>query len=353
MKKLLLIFRFFLLLCLFAAVSCKNQFVRESSFRRAGDASQSAGGRKKISLVTWNVQTFFDAVTTGSEYKDFTNSARWNQEKYQKRLSKLCDIMTSLNPDIFVMEEIENEAVVQDIANILAGASWDKKNNWQYACFAKESGSSIGCAVFSRYELASLKVHSLDIRSQKEEQPSVRPLMQVKVLAGEQELELFVNHWKSKSGGEEESEIWRDWQELVLAEESGSLLEAANQEQAPALILCGDFNRSAEDFVIDLQENHSSSNTILRAAASRAAFYSPWFRPDGEFVSDKGSYYYKGEWERIDNILIAGAVELNSFSVVSEEPLTDEEGKPFAFKLYTGEGYSDHLPLKCLFTISI
>ncbi len=354
MKKLLLILRFFLLLCLFTAVSCKNQFVKDSSFRRAGETASPAGGKKKVTLVTWNVQTFFDAVTVGTEYKDFTNSERWNQEKYSSRLNKLCDIMTTLNPDIFVMEEIENEAVVQDIANTFAGASWDKKHNWQYACFSKETGSSIGCAVFSRYELVSLKTHNLDIRSQSEEQPSFRPLMQVKVLVGNQELELFVNHWKSKSGGQEETEIWRDWQELVLAETADSLLEASGQEQAPALIMCGDFNRSAEDFVIDLRENSGfSSNTILRSAASRIELYSPWFRSDGEFVSDTGSYYYDGEWERIDNILLSGPVELCAFSAVTEAPLTEEDGRPFAYKLYTGEGYSDHLPLKCVFSILI
>lgn len=317
---------------------CKNQFVKDSAFRRSGSSAEGQGSGQSISLVCWNVQTFFDAVTTGTEYKDFKNSERWTKEKYVKRLEKLCEVMTSLNPDIFVMEEIENEGVVQDIANTLAGGSWEHKKCWQYACFAKETGSAIGCAVFSRYELSGLKTHALDIRSQTSEQPSSRPLMQLTVSVENEELELFVNHWKSKSGGEEETEIWRDWQELILAE---------NIEPSRPVVLCGDFNRSAEDFILDAKPG-KKTNTVLRGSSGAVNLWSPWFRSDGQFSTPAGSYYYNGNWERIDNIMISGNLTMTSFSTVTESPVADEEGIPSSYKIYTGEGCSDHLPLKCV-----
>ena len=324
---------------------CKNQFVKESSFKRSGEVGEVEGGKRNISLVCWNVQTFFDAVTSGTEYKDFKNAERWTKEKYLQRLNKLCEVMTSLNPDIFVMEEIENAEVVQDIANALAGTSWERKKNWQYTCFAKESGSAIGCAVFSRYELCSLKCHSLDIQTQQESQPSSRPIMQLTVMAGNSELELFVNHWKSKSGGEEDTEIWRDWQELVLAERV-----CESQEAGKPLVICGDFNRSAEDFIL-LNSGKKRANTALRGSLVTTELYSPWFRSDGKFATDTGSYYYAEAWERIDNIMVGGGASIISFSTVTEAPVADEEGIPAAYKIYTGEGCSDHLPLKCVITI--
>ena len=345
MKKLILMLvAVATVLALVPFASCKNQFVKDSSFKRSGASDGAGGGRQNISLVCWNVQTFFDAVTVGTEYKDFKNSERWNKEKYSQRLNKLCDVMTSLNPDIFVMEEIQNAELVQHIANALAGGAWEKKKNWQYTSFTKESSSAIGCAVFSRYELCSLKCHSLDIRTQTEDQPSSRPLMQLTVIAGNQEVELFINHWKSKSGGQEETEIWRDWQELVLAENV-----LMNQQAGKSLVMCGDFNRSAEDFV--LEADRKQCNTILRGSSGEAAVYSPWFRADGKFATATGSYFYNEEWERIDNIMITGRAAISSFSTVSDSPLADEDGLPLPFKLYSGEGYSDHLPLKCVISL--
>ena len=316
--------------------SCENQFVKESSFRRSGTDSGQSGGRQNISLVCWNVQTFFDPVTVGTEYKDFKNSERWNKEKYMKRLDRLCDVMVTLNPDIFVMEEIENSEVVQDISNALAGQAWDHRKNWQHVCFAKETGSAIGCAVFSRYELCGLKTHTLDVRTQGEDQPSSRPIMEVTVCTGNQDLKLFVNHWKSKSGGEEETEIWRDWQELALAEAAGNC----------TVLMCGDFNRSAEDFI--LSNGGNKTNTLLRGSNGLVHCCSPWFRSDGKFSIETGSYFYNSEWERIDNILISDNLNITYFNTVSEPPLADEDGIPAGYKLYTGEGCSDHLPLKCV-----
>lgn len=338
----------------FAAISlsaCQNQFVKESSFRRSGSFEGSAGEKQNLSLVCWNVQTFFDAETCGTEYKEFKNAERWNKDKYIKRLEKLCEVMTTLNPDIFVMEEIENADVVQDIANSLAGNSWEHKKNWKYACFAKDDESSIGCAVFSRYELINLRTHSLDIRTQNEKQPSSRPLMQLTVCAGNYEMELFVNHWKSKSGGEEESEIWRDWQELLLADSAINMTEPGDAfgQTAQAIVMCGDFNRSAEDFILSFQ--NKNTNTLLRGSSGQFIVFSPWFQSNGKFALETGSYFYNGEWERIDNIMCAGKVEISSFSTVTDSPLADEEGIPASYKLYTGEGCSDHLPLKCILTL--
>ena len=128
------------------------------------DSSKENTKLHSVKILNWNLQTFFDAADSGNEYEEFTGKkSKWTEEKYKARLEKLCTFMKTVNADIFCFMEVENAAVVQDIANTLqVGVSG---MSWRYTCFARESGSSLGCAVFSRYEPESLTIHSVDCRA--------------------------------------------------------------------------------------------------------------------------------------------------------------------------------------------
>lgn len=305
----------------------------------------SFGSRETIKIVSWNVQTFFDATSDGTEYADFLKNKNWNIEMYSKRVKRLCQVMTQIDADVYVFEEIENEAVIQDICNELAGKKWDSKSNWNYACFSKEKGSSIGCAVISKFELSDFTTHNIDIRTIEKEQPSLRAIGEICVNVGKHQFFLFVNHWKSKNSGETETEIWRKKQEELLVSLVSQRIKL--NETCPILI-CGDFNKDIEEF--EIVEKTIEGNVILRNFCNgnrqKLIVYSPWYDDDGKFVSDTGSYFYKDAWERIDNFFVC-----NNFAVIDFEPCVDEQWTkedniPFAFRVYTGEGYSDHLPIK-------
>lgn len=307
--------------------------------------SDAGGGTKtaaeRITLATWNVQTFFDAHTDGTEYADFKKAGNWGREKYLVRLERLCSVMTALNADVFVLEEIENEAVVLDIANYLAGKNWSKSKKWDYAFFAKDDDSAIGCAVFSRRRIADVTVHSMDIRCQKTAQPQCRPIVRFSVEAGSRQLWILANHWKSKLGANE-SRIWRQWQESVAAQSIAVL---------DAVVLCGDFNQDALEFFCDFGGIGQTANTVFRGAGTDGVnlvrLYSPWFTQSGAFSTKIGSYFYQGKWERIDHIFSGGSAKIEMFSPRAEEPWADSDGKPIPYKIYNGNGYSDHLPLMC------
>ena len=55
---------------------------------------------KEISIINWNLQTFFDANKDGCEYKEFQKSEKWNKDAYQKRLDRLCTFMNQSNADM-------------------------------------------------------------------------------------------------------------------------------------------------------------------------------------------------------------------------------------------------------------
>jgi len=286
-----------------------------------------------IRIADWNTETFFDSINSGSEYSEFLKSKTWGKDAYVKRLERLCSVIKTLNADVFVMEEIESEAVVQDISNFLAG-EWDQKKIYAYGCFAKDEGSSIGCAVLSRFPLTNMKIHTIDIRSETEKMPSVRPLIEVTIHKNSAALVLLVAHWKSKSGGEQETEKWRNWQEELLAEEI-----ALQTQQGNAVVACGDFNRDISCFTED------DDGQIVLGKKKSVTVFSPWILNDGSFVTP-GSYVFDGKWERIDHFFVAGRTVCRQFEPATDGPWYDAAGnKPVKYELWNGSGYSDHLPI--------
>jgi endonuclease/exonuclease/phosphatase family metal-dependent hydrolase len=323
-----LIFPAVFFICSCTSPSCSNS---------SAGAGLHSSKRQTLRIVSWNTETFFDAVNDGTEYSEFKSAkSAWNRDAYVTRLNRLCDVINKLDADVYVFEEIENEGILYDIANRLAANSWNSRRNWNYACFSKTAGDAIGCAVLSRYSLSGMTVHTLDIRVQGE-QPPMRPVMEVSVLDGNRPLVLIVNHWKSKSGGEKKTEIWRDWQESLLSERIGML-------QGSAVLACGDFNRDIGDF----ERGTESGIVLLRGARfgsiEKTPVHSPWFTAGGTYA-EPGSYWYDGRWERIDHFFTAGNTDVTDFEPETQGAWADSGGKPKGYKVYTGAGYSDHFPI--------
>lgn len=298
---------------------------------------------KDYSIVQWNVQTFFDSTTEGIEYSDFQKNPKWNTKSYEKRLDKLAKGITKLNADIYILEEIENPRIIMDISNRLAGHSWDDGQNWNYATFAKNPGDSIGCAVLSKYPLSEITIHNLDARPQGLQAPPMRPIMKLTIGIGRQGITLFVNHWKSKAGGAEQSEIWRNLQENNLAR----LVKADLQAKNRPVICAGDFNRDISEFHI-LSMDSSTQNVALRLQNnSMVPLTSPWISK-GNFL-EPGSYYFNSNWTRIDHIFYCGAINQIRFASLQDELWCKEDGSPFPYKVYNNNGFSDHLPIRLIF----
>ena len=290
-------------------------------------------------LASWNVQTFFDGETDGTEYDDFKGSkSSWSRDKYRARLSRLCAAIETIDADVLVLEELENEAVVYDITNELNG-HMNQSKLYPFACFAKKPGSSIGCAVLSRFAINSLTVHQVDWRKTVEPiAPDMRPIMEVTLTVSEDAppVRLFVNHWKSKSGGEEAAAFWQAKQEHALA-------RRIMRYEGEAAIACGDFNRTMGEWT---GAGHDSvAVTDERGATAQLAAGWLLFPPS---VTGEGSYLYQNNWETIDHIFAAGRASLSTFAALKDGPWARETASgvvPFRYVLTSGEGYSDHLPV--------
>lgn len=293
-----------------------------------------------MKIVNWNVQTFFDAEQSGVEYKDFVSSKNWGTEAYQTRLKRLCSCIKAFDADILVMEEVENTDVINDIYNFLYG-EWNFSKQYKYSAFTKEKNAAFGIAVLSRLPILSVKAFGLSVTNyadKKAEMPSSRPLLEVSVGNIDEPIFLYANHWKSMSGGKEESEKWRDMQENVLC----SRIALCNDLGQPAIV-CGDFNRDIYDF--DIREG---GVVTFHCKDCVTNVFSSWLDFD---ELEEGSYFYKGEWSKIDNFFYNKYINCIAFKRECNGPWCDEKtSEPNRYKVWTGEGYSDHLPISCIFT---
>lgn len=308
-------------------VSCKNNEQIQIQKR----------SNSKILITSWNLQTFFDSVECGNEFSEFTGSkSKWSKEKYLDRLQRLCSIIEQTDADIFVMQEIENDGIIYDIINNLSQQGRSDKA-YNYAAFSLETNQAFGCAVISRYEISVSTIHQIDIRTQEISQPDMRALLEVNLLIDDKLLKLFVCHWKSKSGGEGNTEVWRNYQEKILADRI--LCNSKNN-----VVICGDFNRDVNDFDIVNQK------VVLHGSNEDIHVNSAWLNSkiNKENENLLGSYYYQSSWEKIDNFFYNDKIIVNDFIVFTSGGNTTEAGFPFRYSVWNGQGYSDHLPICCV-----
>ncbi len=318
-----------------------------------------SGGNEtgEIVVMTYNTQTFFDSVTSGTEFSEFKKKD-WTEELYTARLERLAQVLSEAAvppaeqmhpllealysampkkgkpPSIAVLQEIENEDVLRDVISFLP-----EQDFYSHIAFIPAGkGGAFSTGILSVFPVESVKVHGLaGSRAAMESAgaeisasalSSLRPLAEVAFTTEKGPLVLFAVHWKSKggSGSAEENRQIRLLQEELLAERI-RLLERA--EPNTPFIVCGDFNQQPEDFAI------------------MGKYFSAWdFLPQ-----EAGTYFWRGEREKIDNIFVSplfkDSLEAgdSAFFVAEHDFLFGSDGEPAAFRIYTGRGYSDHLPL--------
>jgi endonuclease/exonuclease/phosphatase family metal-dependent hydrolase len=334
-----------------------------------------------ITIMTWNIQALFDGQETGTEYDDYLNSTGWSEEKYQARLTSLGKGISGLKggaPDILALQELENAQILRDLAE---GPLAKEGYGWTF--FAGNPGASLGLGVLSRFPLNRTNAHSITNNGE----TTPRPILELWLEPGGYPLVLFINHWKSKLGGEEQTESLRRSSARVIARRLREI-EELNPE-IPVIIM-GDLNENHDEFyrlsgaaisaLLPDDPKAAELSGFSRSAAARASgrvadrapavvqdflvlsgqkppvsgyfseetltLYSPW-RDDLQ----QGSYSYKHSWETIDHFLLNRTLfdhqgwEFDTCNILNQEPFASAGGQPGAYNPRTGTGLSDHFPL--------
>ncbi|WP_461247837.1 endonuclease/exonuclease/phosphatase family protein, partial [Treponema sp. R6D11] len=273
-----------------------------------------------LTLMTWNVQNLFDGVDNGNEYDEFLNSAGWSTEKYKGKVNTISTAIASLNPppDIIMFQEIESLVTIHDVGEALPGG-------YAYSHFAKNPSASLGVGIISRFPLAEPKAHSITIG----DETTPRPVLEVRIQT-EKEFVVFVCHWKSKLGGDDNTESVRRASARVILRRIRELWE---EEPDIGIIVAGDLNENHNEFY---RQGAQAITALLpddpycaqMAAGAQKDFIVlgkdkppvPVNFPQGTIVLfsawvrdvEKGSYYYKNNWETIDHFLVSKQFFINA-----------------------------------------
>ncbi|RLD52495.1 MAG: endonuclease, partial [Bacteroidetes bacterium] len=146
-------------------------------------------------------------------------------------------------------------------------------------------------------------------------------------------LHVFVNHWKSRSGGEQETERQRMFSAISLRKQMDLLMA---RESGFKVIVMGDFN--------DEPTNRSLTNGLSalnkRRNIQMGDYYNLFY--DLHNIEGKGTYNYQGNWNMLDQVII-------SYNLLDQERgLTTGFGSGVILKeewmLYVSEKYGESLP---------
>jgi len=312
-------------------------------------------GGEQVKIATYNVENLFDMHFDRTEYVEYIpNTAwQWNQTNYRKKLDNLSRVIFDIDADIIALQEVESDKALRDLQTALTR----KGLYYPYRAIAQRKKTTVRVALLSRYPVIYSK--ELAVTSSRQ----YRNILETKVQIGSEELYLFVNHWKSKSGPES--------RRIVSAKALRKRLEQIGHEKQ--ILLLGDFNSHYEEyktFVKRRKHNDTGGmtgiNHVLRTVqndkpvaldtlhSGKGLYYNLWYDVE---KSRRWSHKYRQYNEALDSIIISSGLSdgkgleyvPKSFNRFAADYLFKKK-KIYRWqqsrrypKHHTGKGYSDHL----------
>jgi endonuclease/exonuclease/phosphatase family metal-dependent hydrolase len=323
------------LLCTLALCGCSLQ----------ANASETA----TFKVLTYNVQNLMDDKLDGTEYEEYKPSVSWNTDSYYQRLKQTAQVLTYRDIglcDVLVLQEVENATVVADLLQRYLG-----RRGYLWYATASAQGGAISTAIVSRERPESVVVHEV---------PNARPVLEAVFSTQWGEISVFAVHAKSQLGESGETEALR----LEMARTVGS---ATKNDEGRLVLVCGDFNEdptaclqgSSEQTALvqtdvanarSYMDAGSLGVTGIQSEVFADAYYSPYLDEENTF-SVPGSCYFSGQWHRYDQFLGNGMLfddknwEYGSCKIIAPYFCSNADGTPFAWRVESKSGVSDHYPV--------
>ncbi len=298
---------------------------------------------ENIFAVFYNVENLFDTInSTNTNDSEFLpdSEKKWNTYRYNYKLNQLAKVFSSIIRDenndkmldIIGLCEVENKLVIDDLL---------KKpifSNHNYTIIHQESPDSRGidCALLFNNQFQLLQ-HDFIRVDNPDANRSTRDIVYAKLKFKNEVINVFVNHWPSRWGGQEETNHKRVFVAKVLKD----YINLNTSEDEYTLIM-GDFN--------DYPSNESLSDVLVKDDFINLM--------STDLVFGQGSYNYRGDWNWLDQIIVSKNFTNSNMQLLSGGAFqkdfmlyTNEKGEVYPSRSFGGKkwfrGFSDHLPVYC------
>lgn len=310
-------------------------------------------------IAFYNVENLFDTINDINKNDEASpimeikfNRSEIYKKKVKNMASVIADIGSDLvnkSPSIVGLSEVENRNVIEDLLNNkhLSNKNYDIVHYDS----PDERGIDVGL-IYNKdvFKVNSTKSHELIIYDNKSSKRNyTRDQLVVSGLLDNELIHLIVNHWPSRSGGEERSRAGR----MAAAELNKKIIDSLqNKYKNAKIITMGDFNDDPHD---DSMKKILNAKKYIEDVKTNGIY-----NPMEVILSDQGigSNAYRDVWQLFDQILVTepflnkkyDSYQFYKAGIFNKSYLINKAGryKGYPFRSFSWgsftDGYSDHLP---------
>lgn len=306
----------------------------------------------------YNVENLFDTLDTeevnDSEFSP-NGSKRWNRTKYLKKLDNLAKVISEIGTDVsksgvvaLGISEVENITVLQDLVK------HDLLMSRNYGIVHYDSPDKRGIDVAllyqkDRFEVENSRSVFLDYTKKSGKPLITRDQLVVTGKLDGDRMHLIVNHWPSRSGGQQKSAPYRN----AAGKLSRQIVDSILQVDANAkIVVMGDLN----DNPADKSVRKHLGTTRKKEKTSASKLYNPY---ENIFRKGIGTLAYRDAWSLFDQMIVSkGFVDKDmskynyyKAKIFRKKYMLQKEGryKGYPLRAFVGDtfkgGYADHLPV--------
>lgn len=322
-------------------------------------SSNAEAQKKQYKLACigfYNLENLFDTIDSPDtyDYEFLPNGKKaWTSKRYYKKLNNMASVISQIGyeyvkggPHILGVSEIENKSVLEDLIKMPALAS----SNYGIVHYDSpdERGIDVGL-IYRKDYFKILHTSSHILKFDFDSSDQTRAQLVVTGIYDEDTINIIVNHWPSRGGGELRSRPKRN----AAGDLSRHLVDSMlNLNPNAKIIMMGDLNDNPDN--PSVVKHFNTNNNIKKLKGTQ--MYNPYYNV---YKRGVGTTAYRDAWSLFDQLIISqGLISKNKSSYVywksnifRKKFLIDNTGRfegyprrTFSFDRFQN-GYSDHFPV--------